>query len=221
MKLVIFVHTCKLYEESRAKLIEKTWGNHEDVVFITDNNESTLKNHIYIGPYEPGIMYPPMNVYKMFYYFIENYPDYDWFMIIDDDAYLYIEKLKLYLSFFDKEDSYMVGDFLNWIKYNPKFCYDYNAWVSGGPGIIFSKSCIEKYIDLMVNKQYRMANHDKWLHLLFELSDKSIKRVDCPGFHQYNAGELLKKYSKNSNNIISIHLERKMDLLEEFHNVDK
>ena len=53
MKLIIFVHTCKKYEESRAKLIEQTWGTDSDVVFITDNEQSSLKNHIYIGPYKP------------------------------------------------------------------------------------------------------------------------------------------------------------------------
>ena len=118
-------------------------------------------------------------------------------------------------------DCYMIGDFLNWIKYNNNFCYDYNTWVSGGPGIVFSKSCIEEYIRLILEKEVILANHDKWLHNLFESSNKSIKRVDCPGFHQYGSQELLNKYSQseNKNNIISIHLERKMELLKEFHNL--
>ena len=154
----------------------------------------------------------------MFNCFIDNYGDYDWFMIIDDDAYLYIEKLKTFLSFFDKEEPYMIGDFLNWINYNSNYSCDYNAWVSGGPGIVFSKSCIQKYIALIHKKEYKLANHDKWLHNLFEKSDKSIKRVDCPGFHQYGAIELLEKYSTSSNNIVSIHLERNMDLLYKYHN---
>jgi hypothetical protein len=48
-------------------------------------------------------------------------------------------------------------------------------------------------------------------------SDKRIKRVDCPGFHQYNSKTLLNKYSKESNNIISIHLERNLDLMYDYH----
>jgi hypothetical protein len=43
-----------MYEYSRAKLIEEKWANQSDIVFITDNPNSTLKNHIYIGPYEKG-----------------------------------------------------------------------------------------------------------------------------------------------------------------------
>ena len=218
MKLVVFVHTCTMYEESRAKLIEETWGDQSDIVFITDNKKCKLKNYIYIGEHEKEFTYHPMTLYKMFYYFMEKYEDYDWFMIIDDDTYLYIEKLKHYLSFFDKDHPYMIGDFLNWIKFNPKFCNDYNAWVSGGPGIVFTKSCIIRYIILMMDSEVRIANHDKWLQNLFEVSDKNIRRVDCPGFHQYGAEELLEKYSKDSNNIISVHLERNMNLLYKFHN---
>jgi hypothetical protein len=219
MKLIIFVHTCKIYEESRAKLIESTWGNTEDVVFITDNPNSSLKNNIYIGEYKRGPTYHPENVIKMFNIFIQNYNDYDFFMIIDDDSYLYIEKLKLYLSFFDKDDTYMIAEFLNWVapRAEPHFTCDYNKWASGGPGIVFTKNCILTYINLLQKFNISYTNHDVWLHNLYMLSDKRIKRVDCPGFHQYNADKLLQKYSTSDNRIISVHLEKKMELIYDYH----
>ena len=219
MKLIIFVHTCKTYEESRAKIIEATWGNIDDVVFITDNPQSTLKNHIYIGEYKRGPTYHPENVIKMFNIFIEKYNDYDFYMIIDDDSYLYIDKLKLYLSFFDKNDNYMIGDFLNWIapRTESDFTCDYTKWPSGGPGLVFTKNTILTFIQLIKIHQIPYTNHDVWLHWLFMMSNKRIKRVDCPGFHQYNSKELFKKYSKTDNNIISIHLEHNMDLIYEYH----
>lgn len=219
MKLIIFVHTCKKYEESRAILIEQTWGSNSDVVFITDNKQSSLKNHIYIGPYKSGPTYHPENVIKMFSLFLTKYNEYDFFMIIDDDSYLYIEKLKHYLSFFDKNDNYMIGDFLNWVAQSqePKFTCDYNRWVSGGPGIVFTKKCIETFISLIKKNRVPYVNHDVWLHMLYFKSDKRIKRVDCPGFHQYNSKTLLQKYSKESNNIISVHLERDLSLIRDYH----
>lgn len=219
MKLIIFVHTCKLYEESRAKLIESTWGDNTDVVFITDNESSSLKNNVNLGPYIPGPTYHPVTVYKMFMLFLNKYSDYDWFMIIDDDSYLYIEKLKTYLSFFDKSDCYMIGDYLNWVKFNNNFTYDYNAWISGGPGIVFSKSCIETLILLMATIKMPISNHDVFLHNLYKQSGKKIKRVDCPGFHQYGSNELIKNYPISSNHLISVHLERNMELLQKFHNL--
>ena len=218
--IIIFVHTCEKYEESRAKLIEQTWGDKKNIVFITDNNLSTLKNHIYIGEYKKGPTYHPENVIKMFLLFLNNYNTYDWFMIIDDDSYLYIDKLQNYLSFFDKNDCYMIGDFLNWVapRTEPNFTCDYNRWVSGGPGIVFTKKCIETFLKLIEINKLSYTNHDVWLHNLYQNSDKRIKRVDCPGFHQYNSNTLLDKYSKESNNLISIHLEHNMDLLFKYHN---
>ena len=220
MNIIIFVHTCKKYEETRAKIIENTWGKNKDnVVFITDNNVSTLKNFIYIGPYKSGPTYHPENVIKMFTIFLNNYSNYDFFMIIDDDSYLYIEKLKLYLSFFDKNDSYMIGDFLNWIapKNQRNFTCDYNSWVSGGPGIVFTKKCIQQFLYLITKIKIPYTNHDVWLHSLFMKSNKKIKRVDCPAFHQYNSNILLNKYSKEDNNIISVHLEGNLSLMQKYH----
>jgi len=220
MNIIIFVHTCKKYEETRSKIIENTWGKNKDnVVFITDNEFSTLINHIYIGEYKSGPTYHPENVIKMFNLFLNNYADYDFFMIIDDDSYLYIDKLKLYLSFFDRDDNYMIGDFLNWIapRREIHFTCDYNKWVSGGPGIVFTKKCIECFLGLISTIKVPYTNHDVWLHYLYMNSDKRIKRVDCPGFHQYNSKTLLNKYSKESNNIISIHLERNLDLMYDYH----
>lgn len=219
MNIIIFVHTCKKYEETRAKLIEQTWGNKENVVFITDNQSSQLKNHIYIGEYIRGPTYHPENVKKMLNLFLDRYNNYDFFMIIDDDSYLYLDKLKLYLSFFDKNENYMIGDFLNWVatRSEPNFTCDYNRWVSGGPGIVFTKKCIITFLELSEKFKILYTNHDVWLHNLFMLSNKRIKRVDCPGFHQYNSKILLDKYGKESNNIISIHLEGNMNLLYDYH----
>uniref|UniRef100_A0A6C0KS15 Fringe-like glycosyltransferase domain-containing protein n=1 Tax=viral metagenome TaxID=1070528 RepID=A0A6C0KS15_9ZZZZ len=219
MKLIIFIHTCALYENTRAKLLENTWANNKDIVFITDNDSSELKNHIYIGPYEKGPTYHPNNVKKMFNLFLEKYSDYDYFMIIDDDSYLYIEKLKLFLSFFEKDEPYMIGDFLNWTHKHNNFKYGgkYQYWVGGGPGIVFTKSCIIEFMYIYNKLHIEDANHDIWLHNLFKYSNGKIKRTHCPGFHQYDGENLYKKYSLNDNNLVSIHLNHDMSLLSKYH----
>ena len=213
MKLIIFVHTCKLYEQTRSKLLENTWANNNDIIFITDNENSELNNFIYIGPYESGYTYHPDNVKKMFNLFLDRYSDYDFFMIIDDDSYLYVEKLKQYLSFFDKEEPYMIGDFLNWTHIHSYLKFsgesgDYKNWVGGGPGIVFTKACIIEYINIYNMHNIPYANHDIWLHELYNISNRIIKRTHCPGFHQYDSEILYKKHSKDNNNLISLHLNR-------------
>ena len=219
MKLIVFIHTCKLYENTRATLLENTWANNNDVVFITDNPKSTLKNHINIGSYKTGATYHPENVKKMFGLFLDKYSDYDFFMIIDDDSYLYIEKLKAYLSYFNKNEPYMIGDFLNWTHYNSSYNYGgkYEHWIGGGSGIVFTKSCILEYTELYSKHKIEYCNHDVWLHNLFKLSDGKIKRTHCPAFYQYEADNLFKKYAKNDNNLISIHLNHNMSLLANYH----
>jgi hypothetical protein len=220
MKLIIFVHTCEKYEDVRAKLIENTWGSENpDVVFITDNEKSQLKNHICIGPYKTGCTYHPENVIKMFRLFYTKYGDYDFFMMIDDDSYLYIEKLKQFLSFFDKNQTYMIGDFLNWpdIHKDYKNGGDYVWWVGGGPGIVFTKSSIVEFLSLQQKFNHHYCNHDMWLHGLYTLSNKKIKRVHCPGFHQFGEEKLLKTIPRESNSLISVHLNGRMNLMEKFH----
>ena len=145
-KGIIFIHTCELYEHTRAKLLESTWANNEDIVFITDNENSELNNNIYIGPYIKGPTYHPENVKKMFDLFLNKYADYDFFMIIDDDSYVYVDKLKSYLSFFNKDEPYMIGDFVNWTNILTEHGYNcrgnYNNWIGGGCGIVFTKTCM-------------------------------------------------------------------------------
>lgn len=218
-KLIIFIHTCAKYEETRAKLLERTWANGRDnVVFITDNEHSTLKNHIYIGPYAVGATYHPATVLKMFDLFLQRYSDYDYYMMIDDDSYLYIDKLLNFLSFFDKNEAYMIGDFLNWPKFH-EFSNNgnYHLWISGGPGIVFTKSCIIEYIILFGKFNRAYYNHDVWLHELFKLSNGNIRRVHCPGFHQNGAEDLYKKYTISDNNLVSIHFNSNMSLLQNYH----
>ena len=225
MKLIIFVHTCYRYEESRAKKIENTWGAKENIVFITDNPNTTLKNNIYIGKYKQGPTYHPENVIKMFTLFIKKYNHYDWFMIIDDDSYLYIDRLMKFLEFHDKDDCLMIGDYLNWPSYHHELKeYSYNLWCSGGPGIVFTKKCIETFLILINNYKGNICNHDVWLHNIFlSVGKKLIKRIHCCGFHQYHTHVLseneLKKIPKNL--LISIHLNRQLDLLSKFHNLNQ
>jgi hypothetical protein len=228
MKLIIFIHTCKIYENSRAKLLENSWADDDNIIFITDNENCELKNYIYIGPYTNGPTYHPENVKKMFNLFKEKYNDYDYFMIVDDDTYLYVDKLKLFLSFFDKEQPYMIGDFLNWTnlyKDINNFGGNYDYWIGGGPGIVFTKSCLIEFMNLYNKYNIEYCNHDVWLHRLFNLSDGKIKRTHCPGFHQYNEGQmnnlsdkyLYKKFAIKDNNLISIHLNHDMSLISKYH----
>ena len=139
-KIIIFITTCKKYEESRAKLIENTWGNNTNIVFITDSEKCSLKNFKYIG--NMNTTKPPA-IIKMFNLWMSNYSTFDWFMIIDDDSYLYLDTLLDYLTYHNKNDSLMIGDFLNWTENHPSYyTYDYSKWIGGGPESFLQKNVL-------------------------------------------------------------------------------
>jgi hypothetical protein len=221
--LIVFVHTCTKYEETRAKIIENTWGkNKPNVIFITDNPSSSLKNHIYLGPYiHPGPTYHPITVIKIFHVFMNKYKDKKWFMVIDDDSYLYTDKLVEYIQFLDETKSCMIGDFLNWTEYHSDWAKpNYQFWVGGGPGILFSKKAIQEYNNICKGVKIPFENHDVWLHRLYQKTKETnkIQRIHCQGFHQFGGKDLLTKYGGiNSKLIISVHLNHNMDQIYDFH----
>tara|TARA_R110000868_G_scaffold1265_1_gene9902 strand:+ start:49 stop:693 length:645 start_codon:yes stop_codon:yes gene_type:complete len=211
MKLIIFIHTCEAYEEKRAKLLEDSWAlANMDIVFITDNPNSKLLNKIYVGSYKKGATYHPTSVKKMIDIWLTNYADYDYYLMIDDDSYLFVDKLKHFLSSLNSQDCLMIGDIFNWIKidtglWNP----NKEWWIGGGPGIVFTKSCLEEFKRLYTINEIRISNHDVWLHDLY-LKSNIIKRVHCPGFHQYPS------MIKSTDDLISIHLNHDMSLLKNY-----
>ena len=98
-RLIIFVHTCAAFEQSRAEVLRRTWAKDRfDVIFITDNPASELDPHEYLGPYQTkgsaDLSYHPTTLTRMFELFLHKYAfEADWLMVIDDDSYLFIERL--------------------------------------------------------------------------------------------------------------------------------
>ena len=208
MKLLIFVYTCTKYEKSRALLQQQSWANREDIIFITDNPKSELKNSMYLGNYG-NVYFKEQQVIKKILELCLT-KEYDWYMIIDDDAYLYIDKLKEFLSFFNEKKSYLIGDFA-WKLSDPKwFQHD---WFGGGPGYVMSKSTIEKILKVINTVKLGMANEDVWLNNACK-HDITIQRIQCPGFYQYPPEE---QYEKDDKRLISIHLNHDMTLIERYH----
>ena len=108
---------------------------------------------------------------------------------------------------------------MNWTYILPDYNFrgNYNNWIGGGCGIVFTKTCISEYIELYNTHNIPYSNHDVWLYHLYSLSNRTIKRVDCPAFHQFKADVLYKQYSKQSNYLISLHLNHDMSLIEKYH----
>jgi len=210
MKVLIFVYTCMVYEKTRALLQQNSWAkNNFDVVFVTDNPKSELKNNIYLGSYTKSWYTKDFNIItKILKLCLEQrYFYYDWYMITDDDSYLFIDRLKEYLKFFDTDKPYFIGDYY-WTLKDPKWIEHDYKWAGGGCGYVFNKTTILKLLDVINKNKFPIDNEDIWLNNVIK-KDTTIQRVHCPGFSQYP--ETISNYP------ISIHLNHDMTLIDKYH----
>ena len=241
-RILILVHTCAAYEAPRCVPILKTWASHPaqgaHVRFATDNPRSNLPAATYMGPYPEGATYHPETFVKILKYFQAQKGLYEWFMVVDDDTYLFIERLLGWLALLDSRRSLLIGDFINWpplyddwrgvyqacMKMPPPQNYDYNLWPGGGPGLVFSGSCVDNILQAIselsaINSPaLAVVNHDVWLHRIIEVQGQSrIARLHCPGFHQFGDKDLLKDENINTKSLISVHLNHDIGLMMRFH----
>ena len=210
MKILIFVYTCTAYEKTRALLQENSWAKDNlDVLFVTDNPNSILKNNIYLGAYTKSwYLKDPFICKKILQVCLEQrFFYYDFYMITDDDSYLFIDRLKEFLSFFDTDKPFFIGDYYWMLKSDSWLQHDYK-WAAGGCGYVFTKPTIMKLLNVLQKNNIPLSNEDIWFNEIIK-KDTTIQKVHCPGFSQYP--ETISKYP------ISIHLNGDMTLIDKYH----
>ena len=67
--------------------------------------------------------------------------DYEWFLRLDDDAYVHIENLESLLRKIDSSQALYVGS-PGFGKHNEDFIEDNMVYCMGGPGIVLSKETL-------------------------------------------------------------------------------
>ena len=67
--------------------------------------------------------------------------DYEWFLRLDDDAYVHIENLESLLRKIDASQALYVGS-PGFGKHNEDFIEDNMVYCMGGPGIVLSKETL-------------------------------------------------------------------------------
>lgn len=193
-----------------------------------------------MGPYPPGATYHPDTFVKILKCFQEQKDQFQWFMVVDDDTYLFVERLLSWLDLIDSRKSLLIGDFINWpplyldwpgvyqacMKKLPPLNYDYSLWPGGGPGLVFSGACVDAVLELISelteidSPALAAINHDVWLHRIIEVQGRSrIARLHCPGFHQFGDRALLQAENVNPRSLISVHLNHSVELMQKFHDL--
>jgi hypothetical protein len=187
-QVLIAIMSAEKYLPTRAYDIAHTWGKQArdsksvDITFIANNEQMDSINGISVTSL-PGVddtAYPPQR--KSFstlrYFHDVELDNYDWFMRVDDDVYVNIDKLTLFLAKLDPHVAHFIGQpgFGN----SGDYMEDGMAFCMGGTGIIFSKETVRQ---LRPHLSDCLKYVDKWT--TFDLS--SACRI-CDSFFLYRFG---------------------------------
>ena len=151
MKICYIISTCDKYLNSRVKYQMDTMFknvNKEDIYYLTSKPNI---NERQFGWYT---MDDSQNITWKYIHFIYNMdiPNYDWYIFIDDDTFVFQSRLLNLLSTYNSNECYYIGKELHHIK--DQFC----LYMSGGAGYAISKplySLIVKYLKKIgINQSY-------------------------------------------------------------------
>jgi hypothetical protein len=136
-------------------------NNQIDNVLFTDLQETPnthLKiqtNEIIPDTHSPGWKSDAQKNIPGFRELYHTFPNAEWFIMLDDDSYIFLKNLDLFLSKFNSSEPYYFGEATSFVG---EHFYQSNLFAQGGAGIIISKgamkrlenewdNCIEKYRD--------------------------------------------------------------------------
>jgi len=133
MKICYIISTCDKYLQTRVKYQMDTMlknVNKEDIYYLTSKPD--VENR-HFGWYS---MDDTQNITWKYIHFIYNMniPDYDWYILIDDDTFVFEKRLRNLLTKYNSSENYYIGKELDHIK--REFC----CYMSGGAGYALSKS---------------------------------------------------------------------------------
>lgn len=142
MKICYIISTCNKYLDTRVKYQMDTMlknVNKEDIYYLTSCPDIE-KRHF--GWYS---MDDEKNITWKYIHFIYNMdiPHYDWYIFIDDDTFVFEDRLLRLLSKYNSNENYYIGEELDHIK------NDFCLYMSGGAGYAISNQLyklIYKYV---------------------------------------------------------------------------
>lgn len=143
MKICYIISTCDKYLDTRVKYQMETFlsdVDRNDIFYLT-SKPNIEKRH-----FGWNCMDDSQNITWKYIHFIKNMKDilyYDWYILVDDDTFIFIERLKLLLKNYNKDHFYYIGHELDHIK--KEFC----IYMSGGGGYAISNGLYKLIYDYL------------------------------------------------------------------------
>jgi hypothetical protein len=152
--------------------------NNEDIYYLTSKPD--IKNRQF-GWY---CMDDEKNITWKYIHFIYNMNiDYDWYIFIDDDTFVFENRLKNLLTKYNSNENYYIGHELDHIK------NDFCLYMSGGAGYVLSNSLYKLIFNhvknIGINNSYEHWCDDLCIGLWIDKLKKeySINKIDNRLFH--------------------------------------
>jgi hypothetical protein len=182
MKICYIISTCDKYLQTRVKhqmdiMLKNV--NKEDIYYLTSKPD--IENRRFGW----NCMDDGKNITWKYIHFIfnMNIPDYDWYIFIDDDTFVFENRLKNLLLTYDSNKNYYIGHELDHIK------RDFCLYMSGGAGYAISNSLykvIYNYVkNTGINNSYEHWCDDLCIGLWINKLKKEtpIIQIDNKLFH--------------------------------------
>jgi len=215
MKICYIISTCDKYLNTRVSYQMETVFkniNKNDIYYLTSKSNEERR---YFGW---NTMDDPKNITWKYIHFIYNmngdFLDYDWYILIDDDTFVFHERLQTYLSSLNSKENYYIGCQLDHIK------NDFCIYMSGGAGYAISNALykhIYNYVKLNgINNAYSHWCDDLCIGLWIKEISKNIE-VKC--IHNTNFNIKMLKDADNLKNALTFHELRTLADFEYYMNL--
>ena len=135
-EIVFLIYSCKEYESKRCA-VEETWLlGVSDPVYVLDHDPGNIKDLMRIDV--TGYDQLSKKTLQMWQRVNEKYGSQKkWFVKIDDDCYLWPDRLLAYLSQFDSTEAWYIGNTMPWYKKKR------DSWVNGATYVL-SRECVRR-----------------------------------------------------------------------------
>lgn len=180
MRVCYIVLTCEKYVTTRREWQLATMFKHfpkEDIYYLGHMMDVDRR----IFSWGAGDEYDKLP-YKFLYFFKNMLLDYDWYVFIDDDTFVFHDRLVSFLNDKDSLERICIGKQLDHIKDSP-----WGLYMSGGAGTVLSRGLYRKlceFIQVIPNPAGLVFHWcadiclGLWMRLISD-----VQKIDHPGFH--------------------------------------
>jgi hypothetical protein len=182
MKICYIIKTCDKYINTRALYQSKTFIkniNINDVYYLT-SKEDISKRHF---GWNVNDSYEHLTWKILYFLYNINILHYDWYVFIDDDTFVFTDRLNNFLMNYNSNLNYYIGKELDHIK------NDFCLYMSGGAGYILSNSLFillkNHIINIGLEKSFKHWCEDLTIGLLIQELTKNnkIMQINNNNFH--------------------------------------